>query len=743
MNNNAIEQFINAVKEPEYETNTTYSAIVSRVDSEGVVWVNLAGSEKETPTASTAADVKTGDVVTVQWRNNKLYIAGNYSNPSAGVTRVVYVERQAEKAKNTANKAVAKAGEAVTQASEAKENASEAVIKANGSVASDTIHYLATSASSGVTINTQGWTTTIQTIDSQKRYLWTYHTYTKAGGAVVNTQPVIIGRYGQDGSDGQDGANGISVTAVQPQYALSTSTSTAPTSGWGNTLVYEAGKYIWTRDAITYSNGNTGYSTAIYNSALTSACVNAFSALQIAEGTNQYFWHTETGTDTGAHITEIPKDDFIDDPSNGGGNLLARSNGIAVRDGLAELAVFGADSSQIGQTGKSHVKIDYHSLQMVDGDTSPHVFFHISDLRDKNNEYRYTEKFTGTGYTTRFSLSYSAKRDKELSVTVSDGSGGNAYLDSSNAYWLRFKTAPTNGATITVSYITNSYYTKAYTLGMRKNNSDIGPLSTCFGLNNVASGSRSFAEGWNTEATGDSSHSEGYGSKAYGLESHAEGDSSIASGNYSHAEGDNSIASGSRSHAEGSSTASGEYAHSEGDETEARGSRSHAQNSNTIAGYSSQTVIGKYNKNQSDTAFEIGNGTSSARSNALTVDWDGNVEAAGEITGATVDVPISVSRSTGTLVSANAYRYGKIVNLQITVYNTASVAAGSNIFVGQINTTKLIPAAVASGSSYWGSHSVGGAISATGQIVVRNASPTAFATSASQPINMSFMYMID
>ena len=32
---------------------------------------------------------------------------------------------------------------------------------------------------------------------------------------------------------------------------------------------------------------------------------------------------------------------------------------------------------------------------------------------------------------------------------------------------------------------------------------------------------------------------------------------------------------------------------------------------------------------------------------------------------------------------------------------------------------------------------------ATGQIVVRNTSPTAFATSARQPIYMSFMYMID
>ena len=46
-----------------------------------------------------------------------------------------------------------------------------------------------------------------------------------------------------------------------------------------------------------------------------------------------------------------------------------------------------------------------------------------------------------------------------------------------------------------------------------------------------------------------------------------------------------------------------------------------------------QTVIGKNNDNQNDTAFEIGNGTDdNARSNAFTVDWSGNVEASGDIT---------------------------------------------------------------------------------------------------------------
>ena len=88
---------------------------------------------------------------------------------------------------------------------------------------------------------------------------------------------------------------------------------------------------------------------------------------KIADNTNQYFWHTEEGTDTGAHITEIPQEDFLADPENGGGNLLARSNGIAVRDGLTELARFSASETQIGADADKNIQIDQSSVRFNDG----------------------------------------------------------------------------------------------------------------------------------------------------------------------------------------------------------------------------------------------------------------------------------------------------------------------------------------------------------------------------------------
>lgn len=74
------------------------------------------------------------------------------------------------------------------------------------------------------------------------------------------------------------------------------------------------------------------------------------------KSTLQYFWTEQNGTDAGAHITEVTRDEFEADPESAGGNLLARSDGIAVRDGLTELATFTADGSRIGEEGKARVE---------------------------------------------------------------------------------------------------------------------------------------------------------------------------------------------------------------------------------------------------------------------------------------------------------------------------------------------------------------------------------------------------
>lgn len=117
------------------------------------------------------------------------------------------------------------------------------------------------------------------------------------------------------------------------------------------------------------------------------------------------------------------------------------------------------------------------------------------------------------------------------------------------------------------------------------------------------------AEGTGTKALGTGAHSEGGSTIAIGNYSHTEGQNTKAYANQAHAEGYNTTAKGGASHAEGGYTlASSNYSHAEGESTTASGRASHAGGKGTIASAEAQTAIGKYNKENADALFIVGNG---------------------------------------------------------------------------------------------------------------------------------------
>lgn len=139
----------------------------------------------------------------------------------------------------------------------------------------------------------------------------------------------------------------------------------------------------------------------------------------------------------------------------------------------------------------------------------------------------------------------------------------------------------------------------------RKADTDIGLNSVAIGNDTTASGDYSYAEGFESNASGDASHAEGISNIAFGDGSHAEGYYTETRGMYSHAEGQNNIARGECSHVEGIyNVALGDYQHIEG----------------------RYAIV-----DQGDLyAHIVGNGTSTTeRSNAHTLDWDGNAWYAG------------------------------------------------------------------------------------------------------------------
>ena len=155
----------------------------------------------------------------------------------------------------------------------------------------------------------------------------------------------------------------------------------------------------------------------------------------------------------------------------------------------------------------------------------------------------------------------------------------------------------------------------------------IASMAHAEGLSTIASGGKSHAEGHSTTASGPNAHAEGYSTTASGENTHAEGNSTTASSQAAHAEGHSTEASGYASHSEGASTiASGSYSHTEGFYTKAASQYQHVQ--------------GKYNiEDAADTyAHIVGNGTSdTTRSNAHTLDWNGNAWFAGKVTSENAD----------------------------------------------------------------------------------------------------------
>ena len=200
-----------------------------------------------------------------------------------------------------------------------------------------------------------------------------------------------------------------------------------------------------------------------------------------------------------------------------------------------------------------------------------------------------------------------------------------------------------------------------------ENSQSIGAYSHAEGRASKSPGNYSHSECWESISFGENSHGEGYKTRAFGINSHSEGKETVAGGynkaassstasdfsggNHAHAEGWSTIAYGQASHAEGRNTmtcrrtgdstngysySGGNYAHAEGYSTIASGECSHAGGNSTIASQSYETVIGKFNVDDTGSTtnklFVVGNGTAAnSRSDAFIVYNNGNATLNGDL----------------------------------------------------------------------------------------------------------------
>ena len=136
---------------------------------------------------------------------------------------------------------------------------------------------------------------------------------------------------------------------------------------------------------------------------------------------------------------------------------------------------------------------------------------------------------------------------------------------------------------------------------------------------------------------------------AVGQWSIAEGSGTLAKGRASHVEGAYGKALADGTHVEGyGCTATGYWSHAEGLATTVSGSQSHAEGRYTIAAGGAQHVEGIANIEDAEGKYIhiAGNGTFDNRSNAYTLDWNGNGWYAGDVEASAIVLRSSTPGST-------------------------------------------------------------------------------------------------
>lgn len=341
------------------------------------------------------------------------------------------------------------------------------------------------------------------------------------------------------------------------------------------------------------------------------AIAAADEAAAVAQATDQHFF----ADGSGIHVTENEND------ASTGHNILINSLGLLLRkavnnlvsitqsaiafyDGLGNsasnvVAQFGSGGATIGKTGAARQEMDYRTWKMKD--KNQNVYAEVIDNRVTDGYATIVQSYPFWYVTSSNEFDLYLTASTVTGVVFNNGSadttipssGYTLTVDGSRYYVIvQWSYLSTNG-TVKITYKTASDAAKSFTFGSRLDG------------DSAVKGPMSFAEGRNVEASGPVSHAEGYDTHAVGTYAHAEGRSTTATGWASHAEGNQTVASGDRAHAGGYGT---------------------------VAAANNQTAIGRFNKIDDptdgiDKAFIVGNGTSdSNRSNALTVDWLGNID---------------------------------------------------------------------------------------------------------------------
>lgn len=138
-------------------------------------------------------------------------------------------------------------------------------IKGEDGVGLESTEIFYVGSTNGQTPPESGWQTTVPNVP-QGQYMWTKVVWTYSDDSIKTAYSVgKIGANGANGNDGLPGKDGVGIDDTLIEYAVNTSGTVRPTSGWStNTPSVPQGQYLWTRITWTYTDNTTeqGYIVA-------------------------------------------------------------------------------------------------------------------------------------------------------------------------------------------------------------------------------------------------------------------------------------------------------------------------------------------------------------------------------------------------------------------------------------------------------------------------------------------------
>lgn len=329
-------------------------------------------------------------------------------------------------------------------------------------------------------------------------------------------------------------------------------------------------------------------------------------------------------------------------------NVTAQNLTIVDENGNV-LATYDARGITLGQTSEAHAEMDFNSFEIYSGQDAVLSVGNAIDADGKSTDIVY---YTGNGTQAAFRFLREPSSADTVAVEVNGEAAQISRVDM-NLNYVLLATAPADGASVVVTYKTNDPAFH-YDLGQRKSETSIGNYSIIGGTDNEASNSYAVAlDGLENKATGRYSFiGNGYHNVASGQ------DAVVVGGNLNKAGLRAFVGSGQANTASGgSSVVCG------GDGNIASGMNAAiCGGSGLVAKGYCQFVFGQRNEEDPATPSSdverstyveiVGNGVYPNRSNARTLDWQGNEVLAGTLT-------IEGSRDVGAELDSFYYAAGE------------------------------------------------------------------------------------